>query len=235
MALRVVSIADIAAYLDSILGSSRFPGDQNGIYRSSTRPVYRLGLAIEPWAGIGEWVKQHRLDALFLHRPWRLDLQMLPEDVGILAYHLAFDLSLTFGWNRRLACTLGMSHPTPFGYKDDIPYGMFGDIAPLNLADVETTLTDIFGTAPSLIARYTSVVQRIAIVAAMTDALIREAATYSVDLYVTGQFRQPARAAIQQLHMSVAIIGHAAGERWGLHALATLLAERWTELSITVA
>lgn len=226
------ALTDIAAYLDSVLESSRFPGDQNGIYRASSRPVRRLGLAIEPWSNIGEWVKQQHLDAIFLHRPWRLDLQAFPEDAGILAYHLAFDLSLTFGWNPRLACALGMNHPAPFGYKEGIPYGMFGDIVPSTLEDVVAMLTNIFGTPPGLEARYSEEVSRLAVVAAMNDALIREAATHNVDLYITGQFRQPARAAVEQTSMNVAIIGHAAGEEWGLRALAALLVERWAELSI---
>jgi putative NIF3 family GTP cyclohydrolase 1 type 2 len=230
-----IVLTDIAAYLDSALESSRFPGDRDGIYRFSSRSVRRLGLAIEPWSNIGEWVKQQQFDAIFLHRPWRLDLQAFPEDVGILAYHLAFDLSLTFGWNRWLACALGMNQATPFGYKEGIPYGMFGDIASSHLDDVVATLTTVFSVPPGIKTRYSEAVQRLAVVAAMTDALVREAATYNVDLYITGQFRQPARVAVEQTKMNVAIIGHAAGEQWGLRALAALLAERWTELSIVVA
>ncbi len=227
-----VSLTIIASYLDSILESSHFPNDQNGIYRFSSRPVHRIGLAIEPWSNIGEWVKRQHLDALFLHRPWQLDLQTLPEDVGILAYHLAFDLTLTFGWNTRLASALGISNPTPFAYKESIPYGMFGDIPPSTLNDVSATLAGIFGTAPSIETRYTETVHRLAVVAAMTDALIREAATHSIDLYITGQFRQSARNAVQQTNMNVTIIGHAAGEQWALRTLATMLKERWAELSI---
>lgn len=227
-----VALTLIANYLDSLLESSRFPNDQNGIYRSSSRPVHRLGLAIEPWSDIGEWVQHQHLDALLLHRPWRLDLQTLPEDVGILAYHLAFDLTLTFGYNLRLASALGMSHPMPFAYKEGIPYGMVSDIPPSTLNDIGVTLTDTFGKAPIIQTRYTELVQRLAIVGAMTDMLIREAATHSVNLYITGQFRQPARRAVEQTKMNVVIIGHAAGEQWGLRALASILKEQWAQLSI---
>lgn len=223
---------DIATYLDAQLGSSRFPDDQNGIYRSSYRPVKRIGLAIEPWADIGEWVRRQHLDALFLHRPWRLDLTTLPDDVGILAYHLAFDLTLTSGYNPRLADALLMHHSTPFAYKDTIPYGMFGDIVPTSLSDVAMTLGDIFGNAPIIETRYTETVQRLAIVGAMTDKTIREAARHNVDLYITGQFRQPARQAVQETNMSIAIIGHDAGEQWGIRALAGLLRERWAHLEV---
>jgi putative NIF3 family GTP cyclohydrolase 1 type 2 len=109
---------------------------------------------------------------------------------------------------------------------------MYGDIPPSTLNDVSATLADIFGNAPSIATRYTETVLRLAAVAAMTDTFIREAAAHSIDLSITGQFRQPARSAVEQTNMNVAIIGHAAGEQWGLHALAALLKERWAQLSI---
>lgn len=228
-----LTLSTISAYLDGYLGSSRFPDDQNGIYRPSSRPVKRIGLAIEPWANIREWVQQQQLDALFLHRPWRLDLP--PDDVGVLAYHLAFDLTLTFSYNPRLAAALLMQHPTPFACKERIPYGMYGDIAPTSLHEVATTLGNIFGKAPTIETRSTETIQRIAIVGAMTDKFVREAAMHNVDLYITGQFRQPARVAVQETNMNVAIIGHDVGERWGIHALSKLLQEQWTHLEVVVA
>ncbi len=93
MALSLVALAN---YLDGYLGSAYIPNDQNGIYRPSPRLVRRIGLAIEPWTGIETWVQQEHLDALFLHRPWRLDMQALPEEIGILAYHFTDDESYPF-------------------------------------------------------------------------------------------------------------------------------------------
>ncbi len=226
-----ISLTDIATYLDSCLGSTRFPQDQNGIYRPSQHPVQRIGVALEPWPDIALWVRREHLDALFLHRPWRLDLNTLPTEVGILAYHLAFDLTLTFGMNMRLAHILQMSQLTPFAFKDAIPFGMLGDIPPIPLPEITQHLRHIFGAAPVIATSYTETVSRIAIVAAMTDSLIREAAALHVDLYITGQFRQPANRAVQETRMTVATIGHTSGEVWGLRELAHLLYERWPSLT----
>lgn len=230
-----IALSDIARYLDTYLEVSRFPDDQNGIYRPSSRTITRMGLAIEPWANIGAWVRQQHLDALFLHRPWRLDMKTLPDDVGVLAYHLAFDLTLTFGYNARLAAALLMQHTTPFAYKEGIPYGMFGDIAPTLLDEVVTLLGDTFSKTPTIETRYAEMVQRIAIVGAMTDTFVREAARHNVDLYITGQFRQPARQAVQETGMTIAVIGHDVGEQWGIYALSTLLKEQWASLEIVLA
>lgn len=231
----VLSLTDMTTYLDSYLGSARFLHDQSGIYRPSRRPIKRIGLALEPWSEIGSWVRQEQLDAVFLHRPYRLDATLLPADIGVVSYHLAFDLNLTFGVNPRLANILQMTNLTPFAIKDTIPLGMLGDISPVALDSFIACLEEVFGVPPAVDTKYVETVQRIAIVGAMTDAFVRDAATQDVQLYVTGQFRQPAKVAVQETRMTIAVIGHAIGEYWGLLSLASLLRERWAQLDVVIA
>ncbi len=230
-----LSLVALAAYLDSYLGSAFIPDDQNGIYRPSERSVKRIGLALEPWTGIDRWVRQKKLDALFLHRPWHLDLQTLPADIGILAYHLAFDLTLTLGYNHRLADILQMTHFVPFAYKDNLPLGMLGNIPPTQANAFVESLAEIFGTQPVVEKNTSESVSRIAVVGAMTDSLVRDAAAQDVHLYITGQFRQPAREAVNETGMAVAVIGHRTCELWGLRTLASLIRERWSALDVFIA
>ena len=229
------TLAQIAAYLDRVLGSARFPSDQASIYHRSTSPVVRIGLALEPWPGIEHWIQQQRLDALFLHRPWKLDKKRLPEHLGVLASHLPFDATLTFGFNPRLAQALSITRPTPFAPKDSIPQGMHGTIESAAVDDVLAMLTEIFGKAPTVQEIFGETVEHIAVVGAMNDALIRDAAAKGVNLYITGQFRPSAAAAMRETEMTVVEIGHAEGERWGLRALASLLRERWAHLDVVLA
>lgn len=128
-----------------------------------------------------------------------------------------------------------MTHPVPFAYKESIPQGMRGTIEPTAVGRVLATLTEILGKAPSVKSIFTETVEHVAVVGAMTDALIREAAARKIDLYITGQFRQSAARAVQETEMTVAKIGHTDGERWGLRALASLLRERWNHLDVTLA
>ena len=221
-----LSLAALAADLDQFFASERFAQDQNGIYRPSQRPVGRIGLTLEPWSGIGAWVREERLDALFLHRPWRLDEHALPPDIGILAYHLAFDLTLTLGMNPLLANALHMTSLVPFAFKDSLALGMLGNISPTPLAAFVALLTETFSAPPQITASYTAIVNRVAIVGAMNDALIREAAAQNVQLYITGQFRQPARRAVDETRMTVVMIGHTTSELWGLRTLTDLLRQR---------
>jgi putative NIF3 family GTP cyclohydrolase 1 type 2 len=221
-----LSLATLVADLNQFFAVARFPRDQNGIYRPSPRPVSRIGLALEPWSGIGTWVREECLDALFLHRPWRLDERELPPDIGVLAYHLAFDLTLTLCLNPLLADTLHMTAVVPFAFKDSLPLGMLGDIRSTPLETFVALLTKTFATPPEITETHTETVSRLAVVGAMNDALIREAAAQGVQLYITGQFRQPARRAVQETRMTVALIGHTTSELWGLRALADLLRQR---------
>ncbi len=230
-----LSLSALAAYLDDYLGTINIPDDQHGIYRPSERNVKRIGLALEPWIGIDTWVRQKNLDALFLHRPWRLDIETLPGDIGILAYHLAFDLTLTLGLNPRLANVLRMTHPVPCAYKENLPLGMLGDMPVMATDSFLETLTELFGTPPVVEKNTRETVSRIAVVGAMTDSTVREVAEQGAHLYITGQFRQPARAAVNETGMTVAVIGHKTSELWGLRTLAGLLHERWAHLDVVVA
>ncbi len=230
-----ISLQALATYLDSYLGAINIPDDQHGVYRPSGRDIKRIGLALEPWTGIETWVRQQNLDALFLHRPWHLDTQTLPDDIGVLAYHLAFDLTLTVGMNARLANILQMTHLVPIAYKDGLPLGMLGDIPVTSTYDFLETLTELFGTSPVVENNTHETISRIAVVGAMTDSTIREAAEQGAHLYITGQFRQPARAAVRETGMTVTVIGHKTSELWGLRTLASLLRERWAHLDVIIA
>lgn len=228
----MIQLAQIAAFLDRFFAVERYADDQGGVYLPSARGVRRIGLALEPWPRLPEWVEQHRMDALFLHRPWRLDRGSIDPTIGVLAYHLAFDERLTLGYNDRLAAVLAMPHFEVLGTKEGRPLGMIGDVPPLPFAQYTEMLHEIFGGLDFVQAGPQSEVRRLAVVGSMTDALVREAAAHGADVYVTGQFRQPARAAVLETGIGVLEVGHRRSEQWGLRALAGVLRERWARLDV---
>jgi putative NIF3 family GTP cyclohydrolase 1 type 2 len=79
-----------------------------------------------------------------------------------------------------------------------------------------------------------SMINRVAVVGAMTDKLILEAADRGAQLYVTGQYRKPAQDAINQTGMAVVAVGHRRSEEWGMQALAELLRNQWPTLDLTI-
>ena len=235
---------------DDLLCARRFDGldDPHGLFLPpGRRDMRRLGLALEPWPGLSAWAEAERLDLLFLHRPWRLtDEQrhgLAAGGIGVLAYHLAFDERLTTGLNPALAAACGWGEPAMLGEKDGRPLGMVCGLPEGQTFGAEAQrLREQFGgleqVAPP--AGGPGVINtRVAVVGAMTDALVRAAHAAGAGLYATGQWRQPARAAVRETGIGVVAIGHRRSEEWGLQALARLLTRRanaeGTELTAVIA
>lgn len=228
------NLSGLADFLNAALYAFRFEEEANSIYHPSEREVSRLGLALEPSADIGEWVRIEFLDALFLHRPWGLDKTTLPKGVGVLAYHLAFDEALTLGYNPRLAEILGMRGLEPLGFKEERPIGMIGDVSPTSSVYVHNLTKEIFGGLERAHEGTRVEVSRVAVIGAMNPALIREAAARGAGVYLTGQYRKSAQKAVEETGLGVLETGHARSERWGLRALGHLLSERFCGLEVVL-
>ncbi len=229
-----IALNDIAQFLDRFFAVHRFGDDQGGIYQPSLRPIRRIGLALEPWVGLEKWAKSKRIDALFLHRPWKLKAGQLAPDVGVVAYHLAFDERMTLGFNPRLADVLGMSALEVLGEKEGRPIGTIGEIATQSFVSYCDRVREIFGGYDKTLADSGSDIKRVAVVGAMTDALIREASGRGADLYITGQLRQPAAAAVEETGIRVIAVGHRRSEEWGLRSLAGVLRDRYFNLEVVL-
>ncbi len=224
----------LAAFLDTVLEANTYSPREDTLYRHSLRPVARLGLALEANFDVWTWAQAQGLDAVFLHRPWKIDSQSMPPDIGILMSHAPFDGHLTLGVNPRLALVLGFTHWEPFGSKDGRPLGMLGHIFPAPFDTLRLTLEDIFGGLDCAHAGTADTITTVAVVNAMTDAVVREAAARGAQAYVTGQERTVARPAVEETGISIAAVGHRRCEQWGLRALAGLLRERWAGLEVCV-
>ena len=237
------SFTTIAEFLRDALDADAYPpAERGGVFRppadrrtAAERPIARLGLALEPWPGLRAWARDGALDAVFLHRPWRLAHDALGPHVGVLYAHLPFDEHLTTGDNQPLAAALGFRAREPLGVRDGRRLGMIGDVDAVPASEIVARVTATFGGAEAVVVPDPDRrVGRVAVVGAMTDALVREAAARGVGLYVTGQLRAPARDAVAATGIAVAAIGHERSERWGLGALARLMQARWGELDVRV-
>lgn len=233
----MIHLEELTHFLDCFFDVSSFPADQSGVYVGSIRPVQRLGLALEPWAGLGLWAAAERLDALFLHRPWQLEPEQLAEDVGVIAYHLAFDEQLTLGFNLRLADALGMRMIEQLGEKQKRRIGMIGIIESPSFERLRETLGQAFGgddAARPPASLFVPKITCIAVVGRMNDADVREAFGRGASVYITGQERQQARSAVEETGIGVIAVGHRRSEEWGLRALAGVVRERWKDLTVVL-
>jgi len=236
-----ITVTDLAFFLENYFRVSHYPpNEQGGLYRSSERSIQRIGLALEPWPGLPEWIANHELDAVWLHRPWKLAENGLLPDRSIFFHHAPFDEHLTLSYNPRLAGVLGIAGIEELGYKQATalparPIGMEGEVSGLSFVGWCQQIQDVFGGHDQVYAGWQETPERVAIVGAMTDELVREAAGRGVDLYITGQYRKPAERAVQESGMAVIVVGHRRSEEWGVRALAGVLRERWLRLQVFVA
>ncbi|GAB3893475.1 Nif3-like dinuclear metal center hexameric protein [Larkinella knui] len=235
-------LTEFVQFLAEIFNTSLYPpAEQGGLFHQSTpgqsgHPVQRVGLALEPWPGLPQWLVTHRIDTLWLHRPWRLDLSFLPPNTAVLYHHLPFDEHLTLGYNRWLAEALNLAgKPKPrlevIGYKQmpgypDRPIGMLGPASELDFRGWCHRVVVQFGGYEEALPGTQTRPGHLAVVGAMNTELIREASARGAGLYLTGQYRKSAQKAVEETGIGVIAIGHRRSEEWGLRKLAQLVANR---------
>jgi hypothetical protein len=93
-------------------------------------------------------VLESQIDVLFVHRPWSLP-ERLPGNLGVLAYHLAFDERLTVGFNPLLASSLDITGCEILGLKSGRPVGMIGNIAQTSGSEFIRLLTRTLAAEPA--------------------------------------------------------------------------------------
>jgi len=225
------ALSDLAGTIGRLTHAHAFAEQPPTVWVDSSRPVARLGLALEPSAAVA--ARTVELDALFLHRPWKAEEAGI-RGVGILSSHLGFDERLAIGFNPALAEALGVAEVEVLGRREGRPLGMVGDFGGGGLAALVERIAAEMGGVEAVEPGSGAPVRRVAAVGALTDALVREAAERGAGAYVTGQMRAPARRAIAETGMAVVAVGHRRGEVWGLHLLARLLHAEWPGLRTEV-
>ncbi len=237
-----IALTDIARFLAEKLTTNRYSAnEQGGIFKPSNRPVQRLGLALEPFPDIGNWVKTSQFDALWLHRPWQLPPDALPNNIGILYHHLPFDEHLTMGYSPAMAEALDLQNLQEIGYKQSLnpdgtvlakrPIGMLAEAPTQSFEQWQTRIVNTFGGYEDAVPNCSQLIDNVAVIGAMNESLVREAAERGATLCLTGQYRPSTKKAVQETGMAIIAVGHRRSEEWGLRALKHLL-EQVAETSL---
>jgi putative NIF3 family GTP cyclohydrolase 1 type 2 len=231
----MISPNNLANFLDQYLETAKYPDEAPLVYRQFGRPLRRLGMALEAGPGMAEWAETEKLDAIFLHRPYKLELATLPDDIGILVSHLPFEEKLALGYNLRLAMALEMTHLETLGFRKGRPLGMIGCVPPQTVGAFYQSVKETFGGREDARTCERNEVTKVAVVGAMTAELMHEASKRGAEVYVTGQMRRPAREALLDTGLGLVIVGHQRSEQWALGVLANVLRERFCGLKIVLA
>ncbi|KAF2643157.1 hypothetical protein P280DRAFT_393615 [Massarina eburnea CBS 473.64] len=185
----------------------------------------------------------------FIHRPFDLERRRIRRGTLVLASHTSFDEHLTVGWNMALAERLGTVGESVCvqGYKGD-PERKIGIVgrADVPRGVLQHRIEQEFGGLEYLQEGASDQIQVVAIMNAFNaDEVFRVLETAQQRgwadrgklpgrhiLYMTGQPRDNGLRAAGEHGMSVACVGHAAAEEWGIRYLAKRLRAAFPDLSI---
>ena len=227
------SLASLAAELAPHLDAERYgrEGDPAGVWIASDRPVRRLGLRLDAGRAPYDWLAGD-VDALLVHRPFGLWPARLPAGLGAIAVHRALDDRFSTGPNPALAEALGLDLDAEPLVRDGGAVGMVGQ-TDAQYAEVHERIVQAFGGHEALDGpEPEGPVGRVAVVGAMTEALVVEAAARGATVYVTGQMRGPATGAVRRTGVRIVAVGQGRSERWGLRHLGGLLAAAFPGLAV---
>lgn len=200
-------LTELAGWLRERLGAEDLPG----LYRPGPQAVSRLALALEP----DNLPQDLSAGALFLHRPFWLNGRF--PGLGVLASHDGFDTKLTTGQNWPLAGRLGWQKVRSVSWKEK-PLGLLADLPGASWPALLTSLKSELGGWDFMTEPKTAP-QRVLLANALRPELVHLAAGEGAQVYLTGQFRPGARAALSQTGLGVVALGHRRSERWGLRQL----------------
>ena len=215
-------LTELAGWLRHRLGAEDLPS----VYRPGPEPVSRLALALEP----GDLPQDLSADALFLHRPFRLGARF--PGLGVLASHDGFDAQLTTGQNWPLARRLGWSGARALGWQGR-PLGLLADLPGPSWTGLLGSLNAELG-GWDFVAAPRIQPSRVLLANALRPELVHLAAAEGAGVYLTGQFRPGARAALAETGLGVVALGHRRSEKWGLRQLERELRAAFPDLSTDV-
>ena len=226
------TVHDLADLLAPTLDRDRYhrEGDPAGVWIASDRPVRRLGLRLEAGRAPFDWAEG--LDAVLVHRPFGLWPARLSKGLGVVAVHRALDDRASVGHAPALAEALGLRpDPEPLT-RGGKTVGLVGHLEPEPLAAAVGRVEAELGGSEDALGDGPETAGAVALVGAMTDELVREAAARGVGLYVTGQLRKPARAAVADTGVRVLAVGQDRAEAWGLRWLGRLVRAEWPDVEV---
>ncbi|WP_309569845.1 Nif3-like dinuclear metal center hexameric protein [Deinococcus sp.] len=181
--------------------------------RSGAQALTRVALALEP----RDLPDDVNVDAVFLHRSHHANERW--PGLGILGAHDGFDLHLTTGPNHRLARVLGWQDVLEVTREHRV-VGVNARPPQRTWHDLRTALQAELGGEDTSFPPTDTVVTRVALMNAMTPALIEDARGQGVHAYLTGQLRPSAVPVAHACGMGVIALGHRRTELWGLRTLA---------------
>lgn len=214
-----------------------FPGANNGLQLQNNGSVTKIGAAVDAGKVPFEKAIEQGVDLLIVHHGlfWntpvhysgilyeKLKLAM-DHNLAVYSSHLPLDAHQEIGNNRLLAKALDLEPEDWFLPYEGTPIALLAT-APASRAELRQRLEREFNGAITPIEYGSEAPKRVAILTGSGRSALEHLKSMGADTLITGELRQEHFNLAQEEGFNLYICGHYATERYGVTALAGLVAE----------
>jgi dinuclear metal center YbgI/SA1388 family protein len=150
---------------------------------------------------------------------------LIKNNINLLAFHLPLDVHPVVGNNVQLARMLGWSILASFGEQGLVLEGRLE--SPQTPVELARHVDDVLGTHSLMIDAGGHAINRIAWCSGAAQGFIEAAAARGVDAFVSGEVSEQTFHLAREMGIHYIAAGHHATERYGVQALAKVIAEQF--------
>jgi len=154
--------------------------------------------------------------------------KLIRNNINLLAYHLPLDAHPEVGNNAQLAKVMGWNVEGSFGRVGIHDLVLHGSLkSPLSLDELTHSIAEKLDSQPLSISAGDKPVNSLAWCTGAAQSYIEAAAKRGIDAFVSGEVSEHTFHFAREAGIHYIAAGHHATERYGVQALASLLAERF--------
>ena len=230
-----IPLADVAAYLDAYLQTATVTDAAeavNGLQVENAGLVRRVAAAVDACEATIAMASLQKADLLLVHHGlfwggvaplvgpfYRRVSSLVRGDVALYSSHLPLDRHPDVGNAPVLARQLGITIRGDFGVYRGQTVGVWGEVD-VSRDEFAQRVARATGQEPRVLGFGPERVHRVGIVTGAGGGEIRQAASASLDTYLTGEGPHWSYFDAEELRLNVLYAGHYATETMGVKALA---------------
>jgi dinuclear metal center YbgI/SA1388 family protein len=240
----VVSVEVLCQYIGKLLDVGSFDDIcLNGLQVEGTRPISSFATAVTPSLFAIEEAKREKCELLLTHHGYFLKNMnccltgilgnrvraLIQNDLHLLSYHLPLDAHEEFGNAWPVFKELQCRALSPFGKISQKYFGVKGEISPISVQDLYSTLSTIFKNSGTFFGRKgDEILQSLAFLPGGGHRFLREAIESGVDCFITGTVDESTWHEAIEAGICVMVFGHSCTERRGIQLLGEHLAKTFS-------
>ncbi len=214
----------------------------NGLQVESTQEVKHIVCGVTACLALIEAAIEAGADTLLVHHGyfWKGESQpisgfkgrriraLIKNNLNLIAYHLPLDAHPVVGNNAQLAKIMGWSVEGSFGsvgVHDIVFHGLLASA--MTIHELGASMASKLGHPPHIICASEKPIKTLAWCTGAAQSYIEEAAECGVDAFISGEVSEHTYHFAKEAGIHYIAAGHHATERYGVQALASIIAARF--------